>query len=225
MAFAFTQGSFVANTATGNQTIDTGSGETMKALILYGTLQTASGFAAGCYGFVGYCVSATQRYCMSWAMDDAQTSTQNGSGMHALAINLFDDGTTPTINGSADFVDFTTGGAGRFTINWTNAPTSAWIIHYVCVGGTDITNAFVGQYAAKLTPTGNRDDTGVGFQGDLVLFAGVAQTATGVSANTHCFMGAAKSSSLRYTNFIGGRDARTTTTEQKTWQDATKCLA
>ncbi len=219
------QGSFAANTSTGNQTVDTATGVEMKALILFGTNQTAEGFAAGQSGFIGFAASSTQRGVNAWAGDDNVASTNWGKGIsNALVVRLFSNG-TPTVDAEADFVSFGTGAdAGKFTINWTNAPATAVIVHYIALGGADITNVFVGQKTAKITSTGNKAETGVGFQGDLLLFSG-ANIATNINTTAlGGFFGAAQSTTKRGAIWWGGRDARTAAGNSKHWQSTVKAI-
>lgn len=223
-ATTYAQGSFTANTSLGNQTVDTGSGVTLKALMLFGTNQTAAGFAAGQSGFIGFAASATQRGVNAWASNDNAATTSAGRGMsNAFVVRLFSNG-TPTVDAEADFVDFTTGGAGRFTINWTDAPSTGVIIHYIALGGADITNVFVGQKTAKITSTGNQAETGVGFQGDIVFFSGTPVTTNSNTTAGSGFFGAAQSTTKRGAVWWGARNGRTTTGHSKHWQSTAKAL-
>lgn len=223
MALTYAQGQFALNTGTGDQTVDTGSGVEGKALILFGTYQTASGFSAFQSGFVSFCRSSTSRKCLSWASDDNVATTNTGAGLPDLAITIYSAG-TPTVDIAADFVSFGTGGdAGKFTINISNAGTAA-IVHYIMLGGSDLTNVFVGQFAAN-TGTGNRDDTGVGFQGDLAIFLTRSSTSASNLAGLACGIGAARSSSQRGSMWFGARDAKGTGAVEKHYRDSTKCVA
>jgi hypothetical protein len=223
--WVYKQGSFTANTVTGNQIVDTGSGVVIKALILYGAWKTTEGFSAGESGFLSYIVSTTQRKCIAWASDDAVTTSNTGCGSADDAVLIFSGG-TPTQDGLADFVSFGTGvDAGKFTITWSDAPSIAFIIHYVALGGDDLTNVFVGQYAAKTGSTGSVSYTGVGFQGDVILFSGISRTSIGQMAGMCPWMGAAKSSTARGSIFWAARDANTIASRTKHWQDTTKCVS
>jgi hypothetical protein len=81
--------------------------------------------------------------------------------------------------------------ATGFTINKTTEDgTNRNIIHYVCLGGSDITDAYLGEFGITTT-TGDKAFTGVGFQGNLAFFFGML-TAT-----------AGDTSAGRIENFIG----------------------
>jgi hypothetical protein len=223
--WVYKQGTFAANTVTGSQIVDTGSGVVIKALILYGSWQTAEGFEAGESGFLSYIASATQRKCIAWASDDNVGTTNTGCGSADDAVLIFSGG-APTQDGLADFVSFGTGAdAGKFTISWSDAPSKAFIIHYVALGGDDLTNVFVGQYAAKTGSTGSVSYTGVGFQGDVILFSGISRTTIGQMAGMCPWMGAAKSSTARGSIFWAARDATSTASRTKHWQDTTTCVS
>jgi hypothetical protein len=226
MAITWAQGTFTAATGTGNQTTDTGSGVTGKILILFGSTQTAAGTAAGMYGFFGIATSASSEACISWAGDDNLATTDYARGASFTAcVNILSDATTPTVDALADFVDFTTGGAGRFTINWSNAAASAWIIHYIYIGGTDITNAIVLQ-KTMATGLGNASYTGAGFKGDFALFFGTDQTAVGnATANFGMHFGAAIASTEQFSHSAAFSDASTHTNHVEHYQSTSKCIA
>src|SRR3989304_5741609 len=225
MALAYRTGTFAAATSPGDQVVDTGSGVDMKLLILYATLQAGTGFAAGESGFVSFSQSSTARICSAWASDDNVATNNAACSFQAETVRMFSNG-TPTVDAVANFVSFGTGAnAGKFTINWSDAPASAWTIHYICLGGTDLTDVVITQHAASLA-TGNIDYTTVGVQGDCVMFLGIANTAlssslTGVRGVA---LGAATSSSARASFWGGGRDARTAAAYSKHVQSGAHCL-
>lgn len=222
MALTWAQGSFALNTATGNQVVDTGTGVEGKALILFGTRQVAAGFDVGQSGFISLIESSSARKCIVWASDDNLASPNTAAGFANLALRIFSDG-TPTVDAEADFVSFGAGGdAGKFTINITDAPASAYIVHYVFLGGTDLTGVAVREYAAKTVSVGTRADTGVGFQGSAVIFIGHTATAVGNSVSLKCNMGAAASPSARGSVFWGIRDGHTGS--ERHYSNTTKCL-
>jgi hypothetical protein len=101
--------------------------------------------------------------------------------------------------------------AGSFQMIYPTNNTTAYLIHYVVIGGADITNALVLEFTDKLTPTGNRNDTGFGFDPEFIFILH-GPTATAAPATTssykHC-VGAAKSSSARWAAGVTGQDAQT----------------
>jgi hypothetical protein len=178
MALSYVTGEFNIGTGTGNLTIDTGGGFTGKLIRFFWTRQTAAGAAAAYSGGEGWAVSSTQRVCQAWAGDDALATSNTARALDGTrCIRLFSNG-TPTGDGNADFVDFTTGGAGRFTINRVTAFGVDMLVRYEMWGGDDISNAFIGAFTGPAAAgTGNRAYTGVGFQGHYFRFLnGASQT-------------------------------------------------
>jgi len=221
VALTYRQGTFTVATVTGNQVVDTGSGVVIKALILFGTPQTAEGFTANDSGFISL-NSATVVKSITWASDDNLASSNAAMGINNECLRIYSNG-TPTTDAIATTVTFNTGAdAGKFTINVTDAAGSAWIVHYIALGGTDLTNVFVGSFAAP-TATGSRADTGVGFQGDTLITIGANKTALPTNtANIGAGMGAAISSTERGAIRWGNRDAHASNTVH--FRSITKCL-
>jgi len=183
-AMQFRVGSFAANTSTGNQSI-TGVGFQPKAVFFWGNKQTADGNATDAELFIGAATSSTQR----WALWQAAHNTSGTSNAHrirenAACIEIRDLPSVPTnastANGRADFVSFDSDG---FTINWSDAPTAAYIIHYAVWGGTDITNAKAGIFSSA-TSSGNQTVTDPGFQPGFVLLAQISNTGELVANDT-----------------------------------------
>ena len=116
-----------------------------------------------------------------------------------------------------------------FTLTW-NTTTATPFIHYIAIGGSDITNAKVETYDTGTTTTGNIGYTGIGFQGDFAFFISGHNTITvdrtqanGGLIHGGIGMGAATSSSRRWavtTLSESGRDPSDTWRYQKT----DKCL-
>jgi hypothetical protein len=104
---------------------------------------------------------------MAWASNDNLGAAAAGIRAANLAIGMLTAG-TPTLDGEADFVSFGAGNGGEFTINWTDAPSSAWIVHYLALGGSDLTNVFI---KSLVPPTTSQSVayTGVGFQADCLI--------------------------------------------------------
>jgi hypothetical protein len=205
----FVTGSFAAATTTGNQTVDTGVGVALKAILFFGGSHTATGFKALNTGFFGMATSATaERSYAWWAQDNvATTETWNKSTDLACINQILDNAGTD--DGLADFVDFTTGGAGRFTINWSNAPASAFLVGYVALYGTGVSNATIVDLDSP-TVTGNAAKTGVGFQPNCAIFTGRNQATTNVQSagNGALSIGMAVSTTERGAFWAENRDLR-----------------
>lgn len=219
------QGTFAMTVGTGNQTVDTGSGITGKILILWGTSQTGQGFAANQVGFFGVATSSTSRGVIAWCADDNLATTDVAKGTdNGFCLRVISDATTPTVDSEADFVDFSTGGAGRFTINITNAPAAADIVHYIMICDTDITNAIVLQ-KSQSTSLGSFATTGAGFKPDFGLFFGTDQTANGNSTGYGCFIGASDAHFDQGSCTWTDTDGSTMTTHPEHYSSITSCIA
>lgn len=188
------KGSFSANTATGNQAV-TGVGFQGKAILLWGVRRTATGYGSGGSFFYGAATSSSARWAFAVCSDDAAATSNNArQNSGTLCINILSDG-TPTVDGQADFVSFDSDG---FTINWTDAPTSAWIIHYLVLGGSDLSAA-----ATRISVpavTGNQATTGIGFLPSAMLTCCVAAATSSTNANITVGMatGTAERASVNY---------------------------
>ena len=64
----------------------------------------------------------------------------------------------------------------NFTLNWTTNDANAYVIHFIAIGGSDV-SAPVVDWTMRTT-TGNPTVTGVGFQPDVVFHAHGGHTFT-----------------------------------------------
>jgi len=118
----------------------------------------SSGFAAA--------ISSTSRFCvLSISEDDQATSDCRRGQFDALLMRMYTD--TATIDGVADFSSMDADG---FTLTITDQFTVAYRISYLALGGTDLTNAYIGNKQRDADP-GACSVTGVGFQPDAVILA------------------------------------------------------
>jgi hypothetical protein len=123
------------------------------------------------------------------------------------------------LNGAGGIPDFvatlssmSTGATSNFVLNWTDAPSSAIKVHYLALGGSDLTGARCGSYA--VTALANTDNvtvnTGFG-QPDLLFFANIGVTALGDTNSTgRVHIGFASSATDRRAGGFWGNDAATT---------------
>lgn len=200
------KGVITSPTTTGNQSIS-GLGFQPKVVLFWATRNTAHGFsAATIQQMFGVAVSSTQRWVYVGASDNAAASSNAGrSSFNTQCIRMLSDG-TPTLDAIADFVSHDTDG---FTINWSDAPSTAILVHYLALGGTDITNVFA---ATNATPgaTGNVSYTAPGFQPDFLL------TATNIANINNSFtehnltLGFASASTAQGAAAIRDRDGQAT---------------
>jgi hypothetical protein len=203
------KGVFACNTSTGNQSV-TGVGFQPKAVILWGVkLASNNTFTSGDNAFwFGAATSATNRWCMAGAEDDAVTTSNTGRRLSTdRVIHILASG-TPTTEAVANLVSFDTDG---FTINWSSAPTSAWQCHYMALGGSTITNARAG--ATSTTPDSSTAITGVGFKPDLLMMVGINTGNDTSASNKTVMVGLASGSGSSSQAVVASRyrDAMTTT--------------
>jgi hypothetical protein len=168
LALQVKSGSFALNNAVGNQVVSWATGgnwpssATPKLVLFLATGQTADGTAQHGIGMLGAAASATQRWVLSQASDDAAAAVNSGQSARTNACIVLLSNGTPTVQAVADFVSF---GAEQFTINISTAPGVTGIqIGYIAFGGADLTNVAVGSSTIP-TATGNQTISPTGFTG------------------------------------------------------------
>lgn len=192
MAFSTKAGSFVLNTVTGAQAV-TGVGFTPKVVLFFMTIEAADTDDFGASGTmaIGIGVSATARATIARAQGGA--SATRTSAVNTLVIYS---------TGGVDIgtADLTSLDADGFTINWSTAPAAAWVVNYIALGGSDLTNVVLKQITAPAA-TGNQASTGVGFQPDALILISAGLTTASTTSATHAILGLglAKSSSAQGT--------------------------
>lgn len=208
------KGSFTTNSGTPsfNQAV-TGVGFQPKAVIFLWTDQTAAGAAANQVIGAGFAAetASTGGVSASVANDD-NVSTTNNARIYTSSqcIRQTDSSASADLfNGFLASLD-----SDGFTITWQVVdPGAGRIIHYIAVGGTDITNA----KAMALTlnaSTGNQSYTGVGFQPDFGLYVMANTTTSGTNTTNATFgIGWAVSTSKRGSASINADDGVTMTTQ------------
>jgi hypothetical protein len=218
MALNVKKGSFVANTATGNQAVS-GVGFQPQAIVLWATGQTATGYAANNALAVGFGVSSSQRRAMSYFDDDnAATSNSGRQTQTAQVLRPLSAG-GPSDAAQADLVSLDADG---FTVNWVSLSPPAMIVHYMAFGGSSMIGAFVGDFTTG-TGSGSQSVTGVGFQPGCVLFMGVGN-GTGGNLDAKLGFGAAVSSSQRGACFISTDDNESGPMTNCSYQRTDKCI-
>lgn len=184
MALSAKVGSFnldTTKTAGQTQTI-TGVGFTPKALLLW----WSGGDGAGdevvgedySMGF-GASDGTTQLACITGSDDANAAGTYYSVGSHNNIIRISSNGTSTSL-GTFDWTSFNSDG---FVLTCEVQATAAFRIHYLALGGDDLTNVDVGNFAMP-TATGNFDITSLAFQPDAVIFLG-GQSTTLAGANTN----------------------------------------
>lgn len=205
-------GSFTVPAATGNKAV-TGVGFTPKAVIFWGQRVSADGATASASAFPslapywGMAISSTSRVVITWN-DDLTVGVSSDD-----ATKCIKHITNATTSFAADFVSMDADG---FTVNFSTANATAYIVNFMALGGSDLSNVFIKSFTAA-TATGNQAQTGVGFQPNA-LVAMVSDTYGG--ANGGVTIGLGVSSTQRataHTNYDGFSGSR--------WQLADKIIA
>lgn len=158
-----------ANTSTGNQTL-TGdlSGATPVACIIECTRATALSTVTDEAVYSKSIWDGTTSYLAAIQCENSSASMDTRRRASATdAVYIFT--TTGTEDGSATFVSF---GANAVTIDWDNAPASAYLLKVTLYSGCDIT---VGRFSPSTSIDGTDSITGLG-QGRAVYVLSVNRT-------------------------------------------------
>jgi hypothetical protein len=179
-------GSFVVNT-TGPARIDvnwaTGTAFTPSAVIFFWTNQTAAGFANGASVGYGFATGPGAERAVAYASD-------NNVGPPPAAVRWQSDNATTRciviLTGGAGGTDvegqLASMGSQTFRVNWVKRNVAA-IVHYLAIGGPDVTNAAVGDYTPN-TASYPDEPVSVGFHPSFLMFLSI-DTNTPTSAVTH----------------------------------------
>lgn len=180
MALSVYKGSFTCNTVTGTQAV-TGVGFQPKALIVWGTTVTAAGYSADDIGFFLGCASSASDQWVNGIFSDNAVGPTNSSRQISTGNLIRIVRINQTTDGLASLSSFDADG---FTIDWpSDPPSSAWLVHFLALGGADITSAKAGVVSVAAA-TGDQAFTGVGFRPEFVLMSSNGQTvAAGGQAN------------------------------------------
>ena len=207
MGYSVKFGSFNTGTAAaGNTVAITGVGFQPKQIFMWWVGRTETTDAVGrantLLGF-GAANSPTERYCTTQYSLDAAATSDGGLLASSTACVQTCDGA----GASTGALDHQSMDAGGFTLVVDVQFSASIRVHYLALGGTDLTNYKLGTMTAP-TSTGNLAYTGVGFQPDLVLMFinGINGGIGGSSSRQPIHIGAAKSSSSRWTASAGQDD-------------------
>lgn len=145
--------------------------------------------------------------------DDGNVSTTNSARVSRFGTECICllSGGTPTIDALATFASFNAAG---FTINWTDLPSSTGlVIHYLAIGGTDVTNATIVQVTPSTTTNGVTQAISMGFQPDCVITCSPAVPSTTGVVDATISVGAAtrSPSTKQYATFWFDNDGATAT--------------
>jgi hypothetical protein len=157
----FVVGSFAKSGSTGNQVVNHALGQQPKALILWTSGKTNETASAGFSFGLGVTDGTTD---VATAMEAANgvTASQSARRMALKAITLVNSAQTTIAE-----ADLASWNASSFTLSWTTNNSSAYVIHYLAIGGPQV-SAKVVTWTAPGSPS-NRPVTGVGFRPEAVL--------------------------------------------------------
>jgi hypothetical protein len=219
VALSVFKGSFVANTSTGNQAVS-GVGFQPTAILFWGNKLTAAGYGTGSSLFMGAATSTTERWAIAVIGDDAAADSNTARRNTASACILSLISGAAAVDSQADLVSFDSDG---FTINWSDAPASAWLIHFYALGGSDITDAKAGRITGDPVAAGDEAITDPGFQPDFVLLATDSGTNVDTSLVHLIFsLGMASGATARGAMAIHERD-NVATSNSGSYQVSDKC--
>lgn len=148
----------------------------------------------------GYAVSTTdRRYATCLSQDTPTSMVTNRMQGNAACIGI-----TTTADAIDGLMDLQSMDSGGFTLVIDDAFTASYTIHYLALGGSDIVSV-AGNNFTMATVTGNQDVEQVSFLPNFIFFFSSGQQTINdsVSVDATLTLGAAKSSSNRYT-YVGG---------------------
>jgi hypothetical protein len=186
LALNVQKGVITSPAATGNVTYSLPANFDPRAIILWVTYQTADGVVKAngqfCMGIGTYDGGVAQQwYSACWSQDN-QAASQMVRGFNTTAILKGYNTVSAGIDYVVSFVSFQTGATSNFVLNWSDLPTTASIlVHYLVLGGSDITAAKTGTIATGTLATTDVPMTAGWGQPNLLLLAHGSSTTLGDS--------------------------------------------
>ena len=208
MALSVETGQFAANTGSATTTVSHSFGTTPLAIIMWTTGQTTTGSDSAANASFSFGFSdATNFRSIGWASDDNVGTTNCGKAFRTdRIVEVFSNGTPTTVRYVNDWNPTTT----NFDVVWDGTPAAAYLVSYIIIGGTDVTNVIVGTHTLD-TATGSDSVTGLAFQPDFGVFINAQATAAGTAVRALGSIGFAASSSKEFTMAWGIDDGATMT--------------
>lgn len=168
-------GALTVPSGAGNQSY-TGLGFTPKVVIFFGNRRSADGGSRNAsqnpdqpYYFGAASSSSDQ--AVFYIRDDFSATTNSASRTTNViwSVGLSGTNTEGTTNFEADYISHDSDG---FTLHWGKGNATAYVVNYLALGGSDLTNAKVVTWTetgSSVFPT-NQAVTGAGFQPDAIFF-------------------------------------------------------
>jgi hypothetical protein len=175
MAFKVGHTREAANTSTGNQaftiTWSDGGSYTPQAALFVITTATADATAVdGLVLGVGAAESTTKRWAVCGASEHNISPTNaNNYSTDANCIAVLTG--AGALDGLADFVSF---GSNTVTVNWTDAPASAYLVYIMAYAGAGAVD--VGIFDPATATAGTVDVTALGTSASVVIGANTSRT-------------------------------------------------
>ncbi len=219
MGLSVKTGSFVTETATGSKAY-TGLGFQPKVLLLWSVGGVTAGtFRTGAYTSVGFGTDSTHRAALGWSSQNGQNFSNCARTQGPNVLDLVQWDVTTHIR--ADLVSMDSDG---FTLNYTTVNATAKIVHYLAIGGSDITSCTVLDWPCGVA-TGNKVVTGVGFQPDAVMHLSIGEPSSGSSlqADARLSFGMMEAGGGQWSNVIYSVDNSGTSDSQR-HQQTGKCI-
>lgn len=157
----FSVGSFVKSAATGSQVVTHTLGQAPKALLLWTAGKTNETLSAGFYYGIGISDGATS-VALAMSTRDGATAASSSRRIASKVMTLVQGGEITVAE-----ADLSSLSASNLTLNWTINDGQPYVIHYLAIGGPDVSAKLVNWQAP--TATGTKAVTGVGFQPEAVL--------------------------------------------------------
>lgn len=157
---------------TGQQTYTLPAGFNAKAIIVTTVARTTSGagrtHSIFAYGFGTYRGGSVQQRWLAGSSEDNIATSDTYSGHGSDALLKIPDGTTGTPDGVISLVSL---GATNFVLDWTALHTTASIeVSCILLGGDDVEDALVADFARQTTPADQDVTVASGFgQPSVVL--------------------------------------------------------
>lgn len=166
MALSAFVGSFTVPSSTGAKAV-TGVGFQPKAVFFFGQRMSADGATSNSPNgdmlrFAGMATSSLAQGSVD-TNDDFSAVGLTASSQSTQCIRMRNALTVEQYKAS-----FTSMDADGFTVGFSVANATAYVVNFLALGGTDLTNAKVISFSTA-TATGNQAVTGAGFQPDAVI--------------------------------------------------------
>jgi hypothetical protein len=172
---------------------------------------------------VGFAVSNTDCCAVTAESTTGLSSSQTDHRQdNANAIVVISNTATAAVAGTAALSAKANWPANGFQLTIGTAFTASLRVHFLALGGSDLTNAHTGNFSNPTAVNAAYDVTTVGFQPDCVFFLGMGSSTAPPSqaVDSGMFLGFALSSTQQGILLGGSNDASTTTVTRSYCTDA-----